>query len=300
MKVTECFHSRLERKNEDNETMLEQKTLMYKGQIIFERIAMTTFKRIPKLYQNNEACFMFLNEGEFSARTPDEFLSFNKGMGLLAKCFDFFFETDERQRAVSDKVEAVGVILHQAIVEELFQFDVNSSTHMVDYNIKQIPINGLLSSFKDSINILLDHPELADEQMVETKLKEFILLVSKTQHAPSQLDFLSAMFKRNSSEFRTTIHNNLYSNLSIDEFAHLCGMSASSFKRKFKEYYQESPNRYFVKMKLEKASKMLSSHEIRIADVAYQCGFETISTFNRAFKTHFGVSPSEFRLTRIA
>lgn len=272
--------------------------MKYKGQIVFERIAMDSFERIPKLYQDNEACFMFVNEGEFSARTPDEFLSFDKGTGLLAKCFDYFFETNKKQRSVSEKIDVVGVLLHQSIVEELFQFDLNISTHTVDYNIKRIQVDGLLNSFKDSINILLDNPELADEQMIATKLKEFVLLVSKTQNAPSQLDFLSAMFKRNSSEFRTTINSNLYSNLSIDEFAHLCGMSVSSFKRKFNDIYHESPKRYFAKMKLEKASKMLLLDKVRISDTAYDCGFETISTFNRLFKTHFGLSPSEYRLSQ--
>lgn len=281
-------------------TMLDQKVLKYKGQVVFERIAMASFERIRKIYQDNEACFMFVNEGEFSARTPDEFLSFDKGAALLAKCFDYFFETNKKQRSASEKIEVVGVILHQSIVEELFQFDLNISTHRVDYNIKQIQIDGLLNNFKNSINILLDNPELADEQMIMTKLKEFVLLVSKTQNAPSELDFLSAMFKRNSSEFGTTINSNLYSNLSIEEFAHLCGMSVSSFKRKFNDTYEESPKRYFVKMKLERASKMLMSDKVRISDVAYDCGFETISTFNRSFKTHFGLSPSEFKLSQPA
>ena len=102
----------------------EQKVLKYKGQIVFEKIAMSTFQRIPKLYQQNEACFMFVNEGEFSVRTPDEFLSFKKGKGLLAKCFDYFFETNEKQRLASNKVEVLGILLYPSIVEELFQFDI--------------------------------------------------------------------------------------------------------------------------------------------------------------------------------
>ena len=280
--------------------MLDQKVLKYKGQIVFERIAMSSFERMPKLYEHNEACFMFINEGEFSTRTPDQFLSFDKGKGLLAKCFDYFFETNKDQRAASDKINVLGVLIHQSIVEELYQFDASVSTHTVDYNLKQIQIDGLLNNFKDSVNILLDNPDLADEQMIITKLKEFVLLISKTQSAPSQLDFLSAMFKKNSTKFRTAISNNLYSNLSIDEFAFLCGMSVSSFKRKFNDTYHESPRRYFAKMKLEKASKMLMSDKLRISDVAYDCGFETISTFNRSFKTYFGVSPSAYRLTQTA
>ena len=274
----------------------EQKTLKYKNRIVFERIRMSHFKRIPKVFQGNEACFMFINKGEFSARTPDGFISFNKEKGLLAKCFDYFFETNKKQRNSSDSIEVVGVLLYPSIVEELFQFDITESTHTVDYNITKVQIDGLLNNFKESLNILLDNPELADETLIKTKLKEFILLVSKTQNAPSQLDFLSSMFKKNSSEFSITIANNLYSNLSIDELAHLCSMSVSTFKRKFKEVFRMSPKKYIAKMKLEKASRLLTSKEHRISDVAYDCGFETISTFNRSFKTYFGKSPTAYRL----
>ncbi len=280
--------------------ILEQKTLKYKGKVVFERIEMSHFKRIPKLYQDNEACFMFVNKGVFSVRTPDEFISFNKEKGLLAKCFDYFFETSKKQRDKNDSIEVVGILLYPSIVEELFQFDVTHSTHTINYNITQVQINGLLNNFKDSINILLDNPELADETLIKTKLKEFVLLVSKTQNAPSQLDFLSAMFKKDRNEFKKTILNNLYSNLSIEEFAYLSGMSLSTFKRMFKKTFNDSPKKYIAKMKLEKASKLLASKEYRISDIAYDCGFDTISTFNRTFKTYFGKSPTEYRLNQFA
>ncbi len=274
----------------------KQKILKYKNKIVFEKIEISYFKRMPKLFQEDEACFMFINEGEFSVRTPDEFISYDKDKGLLAKCFDFFFETSSKQRASSKSVEVIGVLLYPSIVEDLFQFDITKSNHSLNYNVTQIQVDGLINNFKESLNILLDNPELADENLIRAKLIEFVLLISKTQNAPSQLDFLSAMFRKNESEFSMTISNNLYSNLSINEFAHLCGMSVSSFKRKFKEVFKESPKKYMLKMKLEKASKTLTTKEDRISDIAYDCGFETISTFNRSFKSHFGKSPSEYRL----
>lgn len=123
-----------------------------------------------------------------------------KGKGLLAKCFDYFFETSKAQREISNSIEVVGMLLNPSIVEELFQFDTSHSTHSVDYNIKAVPIDGLLNSFKESDTILLDNPDLADEALIKTKLKEFVLLMTKTQNATTQLDFLSAMFKKNNSE----------------------------------------------------------------------------------------------------
>jgi len=277
-----------------------KKVLTYKNKIVFEKVQIPYFKRMPKISHDDEACFMFINEGEFSVRTPSEFISYNKEKGLLAKCIDFFFETTHIQRTTSEYVEVIGVLLHPTILEELFQFDIKKSNHKVDYNVIQIHVNELMTNFKESLNILLDNPELADEDLIKTKLKEFVLLMCKTQNAPTQLDFLSAMFKRDTSEFSTIINSNLYSNLSIDEFSHLCGMSSSSFKRKFKNVFQQSPKRYMLKMKLEKACKALESSQDRISDIAYNCGFETISTFNRSFKKQFGKSPTEYRLDVIA
>lgn len=278
----------------------QHKVLKYKGQVIFDKQITPHPQRVLKPFINKEACFLFVNEGEFSVRTPSEFISFKKGGGLLAKCFNFFFETNRAQRANDDSVEIITVLLHPEIVEELFQFDLSHSSHTVNYNVKQIQIDKLLNNFKESINVLLDNPELADEAIIKNKLKEFILLLSKTQNASSHLDFLSAIFKTNSIEFKATVNNNLYSTLSVDEFAKLCGMSVSSFKRKFTEVYNESPRKYFEKMKLLRASEMLTSNDLRISDIAYDCGFETISTFNRSFKTHFRKSPTEYRMSQTA
>jgi AraC-like DNA-binding protein len=273
----------------------EQKTLKYKGHIVFEKITMSYFHRMPKQFQHNEACFMFINEGEFSVRTPSEFLSFKKGKCLLAKCFDYFFETNKTQRASSEFVDIVGVLLYPEIIQDLFQYDVFSTQIQSSYNIKQIQLNGLLDAFKNSITILLDTPELADEEIIKTKLKEFVLLVSKTQNSAT-LDFLSSLFSHKKTEFKATIENNLYSNLTINEYAHLCNMSLSTFKRKFQEVYLESPKKHISNRKLLKASEMLKTDTYRVSEIAYDCGFESVSTFNRAFKKHFKKSPSHFKL----
>ena len=278
----------------------EQKVLTYKGRVVFEKIKTSYFKRIPKIFQAQEACFMFINKGEFSVRTPDEYLSFESGIGLLAKCFNYFFETNKSQRESSETIELLGVLMYPEIVEELFQFDISDSSHRVDYNVKKVQIDGLLHNFKTSIDILLDNPELADESLIKNKLKEFILLICKTQNIPSELDFLSAIFRKNDTTFRNTINNNLYSDLSLNQFATLCGMSLSSFKRKFKSTFNESPKKYLLKMKLTKAATLLLSSDQRISNIAYESGFETISTFNRSFKLFYSVSPSDYRLSQNA
>ena len=108
---------------------------------------------------------------------------------MLAKCFNYFFENKNKPGDHEDSVELIAVLLYPSIVKEIFEFDVATSNYSFDYNLKKIEIDRLLENFKESINILLDNPELADDNIVKTKLKEFVLLVSKSQEAPSQPGF---------------------------------------------------------------------------------------------------------------
>lgn len=172
---------------------------------------------------------------------------------MLAKCFNYFFEPSDNQAACEDGLESVGIFLYPSLVKDLFEFDVSSSSHKVDYNLKQVQIDRLLENYRESISILLDSPELADESIIKAKLKEFVLLTSKSEAAPSQLDFLAALFKYNEVASKTAIQNNLYANLTMDELAALCHLSTSSFKRKFNEVFDESPKKHISRKKTGKS-----------------------------------------------
>ncbi len=275
----------------------EEKYLKYKDRIVFGKQSMPYFDRMPKEYFKDEACFVFVNEGEVSVRAQTDYIDLNKKQAVLAKCLNYFFETSARQKESGDGVEVIAVILYPAQVEELFEFDLSKSDFSFDFNIKQVEVDRLLANFKESIDILLDNPELADESIIKTKLKEFVLLMAKSQDAPSQLDFLAALFKPLDIEFKATIQHNLYANLAIDELARLCHLSTSSFKRKFKEAFNASPKKYISQKKVEKAAALLKSESLRVSDIAYDVGFDSLATFNRNFSATYGLSPSEYRLS---
>lgn len=275
----------------------EEKYLKYKGRIVFGKQSMPYFDRLPKEYFEDEACFVFVNEGEVSVRSQEDYMNLNRNQAILAKCLNYFFETNSEQKKCGDGIEVIAVILYPSLVEEIFEFDLSKSTYSFNHNIKQIEVDRLLANFKESINILIDNPELADENMIKTKLKEFVLLMSKSQMAPSQLDFLAAIFKPLDIEFKSTIQHNIYSNLSIDELARLCHLSTSSFKRKFKEAFNDSPKKYISKKKVEKAAALLKSDRSRVSDIAYNVGFDSVATFNRNFVAAYGKSPSGYRLS---
>ncbi|MBT7580306.1 MAG: helix-turn-helix domain-containing protein, partial [Candidatus Marinimicrobia bacterium] len=49
--------------------------------------------------------------------------------------------------------------------------------------------------------------------------------------------------------------------------------------------------------KIERAAHLLKSQNLRVADIAYDVGFESVATFNRNFSNIYGKSPSEYRLS---
>ncbi len=277
----------------------KEQVIKYKGRIVFIRLSMPHFDRTLKQYVEDEACFMFVNKGEVGVRSQEDYFKLNQKVGMLAKCLNYFFEPTDNQDACNDGIESVGIFIYPSLVKDLFEFefDLTGSNHTLDYNLKQVQIDRLLENYKESISILLDNPKLADESIIKTKLKEFILLISKSEEAPSQLDFLAALFKPNEVEFKSIIQHNLYANLSLEELAALCHLSLSSFKRKFAEVFNESPKKYIAKKKVEKAASMLKADNQRVSDIAYEVGFDSLATFSRNFTAIYGQSPSDYRLS---
>lgn len=274
------------------------KYLTYKGKIVFGKQSMPYFQRVPKEYTENEACFVFVNRGELSVRAPQDYLNLDNSTGVLAKCMNYFFESDHRKAETKPEgIEVIAVLLYPSMLEQIVDFDLTSEPSTPGYEIKQVVINDLLENFKRSISLLIDNPELADETIIEAKIKEFVLLMTRSQELSNQNQFLSNLFSPLNLSFKSTIQSNLYANLTLDELAKLAHMSLSSFKRKFRAVYNESPQKYISQKKIEKAAQLLKLDHHRISDIAYDVGFESIATFNRNFTRYYGMSPSRFRLS---
>lgn len=279
--------------------IFEMETITYQGKVVFEKVVMSSrFKRFPKFFQENEACFLFLTKGAFQFRTPTNLLSFREGDAMLSRCGNYFFEEVTTNPLVSeDIIIAVGGYFHPEIVKEFFNTDLSIRTFQRPVDTTKLDVEPLMRSFVDSIDHLLEHPALADPALVANKMKELLLLLSKTEQAASIHDFVASLFVPFEYDFKAIIQQNLFANLSLDEFARLCHCSVATFKRKFAGHYQESPARYFLKKRLEKGAHMLRIDSLPIGEIAEECGFDHVANFNKAFKKHFQQTPSAYRLS---
>lgn len=279
--------------------VIEHKTLAYKGKVIFEKLILENFDRMPKPFNEDEACFMYLQEGSFKFRTPEKVLQLNIGDALLAKCNDYFFEQSETDHKNTSRTKGIGVYLYPSIIKELFDFDLSISDFKTNYDVTPVNIDGLMKNFIEGIEFLIDNPSVSNDSMIKVKLKEFILLLSKSDNSPSILDFVSSLFKPYEYDFKKVIEQNIFANLSINELAKLCGMSISTFQRTFQSVFEQTPAKYILTQRMNKAKELLKNKNKRVSEIAFDCGYDSSSTFNRVFKKSFSLSPTDFRLNEI-
>ena len=83
--------------------------------------------------------------------------------------------------------------------------------------------------------------------------------------------------------------------LSLDEMAQSVGLSTAHFARMFRKSTGETPHRFVLRQRLERAKAMLRAPDARVLDVGVACGFKTQQHFAQAFRDLWGVSPTEYR-----
>lgn len=83
--------------------------------------------------------------------------------------------------------------------------------------------------------------------------------------------------------------------LGLDDLASVACLSRFHFSRVFAARVGESPFERLARVRVERAAELLASGDRKVADIAYRCGFGSLSAFNAAFKARMGSSPSGYR-----
>jgi AraC family transcriptional regulator len=83
--------------------------------------------------------------------------------------------------------------------------------------------------------------------------------------------------------------------IDLDRLAAVACLSRFHFCRAFAARVGESPLERLSRIRVERAAELLESGGGKIAEIAFSCGFGSLSAFNSAFKARMGSAPGEFR-----
>ena len=134
----------------------------------------------------------------------------------------------------------------------------------------------------------LQRKRLNEVTMTLDELRQQYEKTNTTDDSEQQQDTLTEQDKDFLTKTMSAITDQL-------ELASTLAMSTSQFRRRLTAITGETPQAYITNIRMQKARYLLDTQaELSIFEVALQCGYDDQSSFTRAFKRFFGITPSDY------
>lgn len=92
------------------------------------------------------------------------------------------------------------------------------------------------------------------------------------------------------------INENYMDDVTLDGLAAYAGFSRYTLSRMFRQHTGQTFTQYLNQRRVIMAQELLSGTQMPVTQVALQCGFNSIATFNRVFREVRGCTPTQYRL----
>jgi AraC-like DNA-binding protein len=83
--------------------------------------------------------------------------------------------------------------------------------------------------------------------------------------------------------------------VSLAEVAKAVNTSSFYFCKMFRKVTGINFTDYVARLRIERAKNLLLNPNLRVSEIAYEVGFQSLTHFNRVFKRILGLSPTDYR-----
>jgi len=168
----------------------------------------------------------------------------------------------------------------------------------------------LLSEADRGIAFSVDDSRKAEEFMVQMinnkgidKMINFFNIIKILCSSDKRANLCSENYKlaydergnKRMSDVYTYIRENYFKPIPLEKIAKIAKMSPFAFSRYFKKNSGAGFIEYLNRVRTNKACYLLRETEYPVHDIAMECGFASISNFNKQFRKTEGISPRDFR-----
>jgi AraC-like DNA-binding protein len=249
------------------------------------------------------ACFHYMLENEMQYKIDDKQVNIGNKESVLLNCRTVGNHMSSISSAGQNKL--IIVHFHPDILKKIYDRELPGLLQQPKNTVsnktsERINNDFLIQKYIEGLLFYFENPLLVNEDILVLKLKEIIILLSQTKNANAVQMILAQLFSPTIYSFKQIIDANLFSAITLNELADYCNLSLSSFKREFAKHYNDTPANYIKSKRLEKATELLMVSNMRITDVAFECGFNELANFTKSFHDKFGITPSNYRLNQIA
>ena len=164
-----------------------------------------------------------------------------------------------------------------------------------------IPQFGIVDPLVRSIGMMLD-AELEAERPSPRIYAESLAMALAAQvfakYAKPLVDDMRSLGSSRSQIRRSIeyINDNLASDLPLEEIARAANMSKYHFAKSFRQVVGMPPHQYVVRMRVERARKLLSAEHLSLEEVAHRVGYMDVGQFSEQFLKIVGTTPGRYRM----
>ncbi len=139
-------------------------------------------------------------------------------------------------------------------------------------------------------NICIKHNTI--EIYLCSKIHEmFGLLMDKVNSTPTS-NSMKHIYIQKAEDY---IKSNYARNINIQSISDMLGIDRRYFCRIFAEQIGQTPQKYLVDYRLEKAASLLRHRNYGVGEAARSTGYQDIYNFSKMFKSRYGLSPANYK-----
>jgi AraC-like DNA-binding protein len=158
----------------------------------------------------------------------------------------------------------------------------------------------LVKTILTDINREFQKKEQGYRFVIKSDLYKLAAFLLRNMAAEEAVNSGRITVEKNHTRYLEQIFSYMYRNfdnpdLKLDDAAREVGLSKYYLTRFLKEQTGLGYHDHLARVRLSRARQFLAESDIPVIDIAYQCGFYSLTTFNRLFKKHTGTIPSAYR-----
>lgn len=265
-----------------------------------EYVKQTTPHTMAAMHLHNHYEFFFLLSGERIYFINDRTYSLQAGDMIFIKPHEIHKTVNYK----SSQYERILLSFEFSFLDEITQlFPELDLAALFDENLLRVKSEEQTQIELILFRLLAEQTASRATSTAQMKLLLMHLLIMifdlRKEQADQQFSYPNAVHEK-ISEIIRYINQNFRSSISLDEISDQFFISKYYFCRNFKTITGLSFIKYLNYVRVKEAQNLLRNSNLRIADVAKRCGFDSTSHFSRVFKTTCGMSALSYRSTTLS
>lgn len=175
------------------------------------------------------------------------------------------------------------------------------SSPAVSHHLKCLKESGLLVSRKSSREVYYRASDSEESRLLHIMIEKILEMKCPDEPTDDECSEITACvgFSNEQVETAHRVHEYLIAHIgerhTIESLSRRFLINQTTLKNVFRAVYGNSVAAHIKEHRMEVAAKLLSEGNISISEVASKVGYESQSKFTAAFKTYYGILPTDYR-----